>query len=61
MSRDGRLPACASCGSLERHRTVRAVWSPLIGEELSRLKAIQFSLDPSVDKKWFESLEVSSV
>ncbi|MDD9991410.1 MAG: methyltransferase domain-containing protein [Rhodospirillales bacterium] len=59
MSRGGTLPACASCGSLERHRTVRAVWSLLVGAELRRLKAIQFSLDPSVDKDWFDSLEVS--
>lgn len=59
MSRGGYLPACACCGSLERHRTVRAVWSPLIGAELSRLKAIQFSLDPSVDKQWFKSFEIS--
>ena len=45
MSRDGKRPACESCGSLERHRTVRAVWQPLVGAELRRLKAIQFSLD----------------
>ena len=32
MSRTGKPPACASCGSLERHRIVRAVWSPLVGE-----------------------------
>ena len=59
MSQGGKLPACASCGSLERHRTVRVVWRALIGAELCRLKAIQFSLDPSVDKKWFKRFEVS--
>ena len=59
MSRSGQLPACVSCGSLERHRTVRAVWQPLVGAELRRLKAIQFSLDPSVNKDWFDYLEVS--
>ena len=59
MSRGGQLPACVSCGSLERHRTVRAVWQPLVGAELRGLKAIQFSLDPSVNKDWFDYLEVS--
>ena len=59
MSRGGKLPACATCGSLERHRAVRAVWSPLIGANLRCLKAIQFSLDPSVDKQWFKSFEIS--
>ena len=59
MSRGGKRPACDSCGSLERHRTVRAVWQPLVGAELRRLKAIQFSLDPSVNKDWFDYLEVS--
>ena len=53
------FPRCVSFGSLERHRAVRAVWNPLVGEELNKLKAIQFSLDPSVEMKWFESLEVS--
>lgn len=59
MSQGGTLPACRSCGSLERHRIVRAVWNPLVGSGLSRLKAIQFSLDPSVNKEWFHSLEIS--
>ena len=59
MSQGGMLPVCTSCGSLERHRIVRAAWTPLLGESLCRLKAIQFSLDPSVDKEWFDSLEIS--
>ena len=59
MSQGGMLPVCTSCGSLERHRIVRAAWTPLLGEGLCRLKAIQFSLDPSVDKEWFDSLEFS--
>lgn len=53
------MPACRSCGSLERHRTVRAVWNQLIGLDLIRLKAIQFSLDRSVDRDWFRTLEIS--
>ena len=58
-SQNGMLPACAKCGSLERHRIVRAVWNALVGEQFRHMKALQFSSDPSVDKKWFESLEVS--
>ena len=59
MSQGGAFPACRSCGSLERHRTVRAVWNPLIRLELGRLRAIQFSLDRSVDRDWFRTLEIS--
>ena len=55
----GKLPACASCGSLERHRIVRAMWEHLVEDELLRWKALQFSRDPSVNEKWFESLEIS--
>lgn len=54
------LPACAKCGSLERHRIVRAVWKALVGEQFRRMKALQFSSDPSVDKNWFGSLEIST-
>ena len=55
----GRLPRCTSCRSVERHRIVHSIWTPLVGEELRRLRAIQFSRDPSVEKKWFKSLEIS--
>ena len=59
MSLGGSLPACRSCGSLERHRIVRSVWNSVIRDGVSRLTAIQFSQDPSVDKEWFHSLYVS--
>ena len=59
MSLGGSFPACGSCGSLERHRIVRAVWNAVIEHETSRLRAIQFSADPSVEKEWFHSLYVS--
>ena len=59
MSRTGKLPVCVSCGSLERHRIVRTVWNFLDGEEHLRMHALQFSLDPSVDKEWFGAFEVS--
>ena len=58
-SKNGTLPACEKCGSLERHRVVRAVWNAFVGEQFRHMKALQFSSDPSVDKKWFEFLEVS--
>ena len=59
MGKGGKPPMCTSCNSLERHRIARAAWSPLVGTKLRRLKAIQFSPDPSVKKEWFNSFEVS--
>ena len=59
MSQGGMLSTCMSCGSLERHRIVRSARKPLLIKGLCRFEAIQFSLEPLVDKEWFESLEVS--
>ena len=58
-SRGGRLPACAYCGSLERHRFIRRVWTCVPAEYLSGKDVLQFSNDPAVEKKWFRSFEVS--
>lgn len=52
-----RLPVCASCGSLERHRVFRTILAPLIGNgAASDLTALQFSRDPSINAAWFKSL-----
>ena len=59
MSQGGMLPACISCGSLERPRIVRAACKPLSIRELCRFKASKFSLGPLVDKEWCGSLEIS--
>ena len=59
VSRGGRLPACAHCGSLERHRFVRRLWTCVPTEYLSGKDVLQFSNDPAVEEKWFRSFEVS--
>jgi len=59
LSMTGKKPACKSCGSLERHRILRTVWDLIPVEYLKNKKALQFSLDPSVKKNWFEDLEIS--
>ena len=55
----GDKPQCSSCGSLERHRILRTVWRLLPTDYLNKQKALQFSLDPSVDPSWFLNLETS--
>ena len=55
----GKLPQCARCGSLERHRFIRSVWNQVIDTDFISKKALQFSRDPTVERKWFGNLEVS--
>lgn len=55
----GKLPQCAKCGSLERHRFIRSVWNQIIDTDFVNKKALQFSRDPTVERKWFGNLEVS--
>ena len=59
VSRGGNLPACAYCGSLERHRVIRRVWTRVPSEYLRGKEALQFSNDPAVEERWFSSFEVS--
>ncbi|MEB8430922.1 glycosyltransferase [Cocleimonas sp. KMM 6892] len=59
LTKLGEKPHCVECGSLERHRLIRTVWEKLPLQFLNRKKALQFSLDPSVDSKWFEGHETS--
>lgn len=59
LSLHGDKPQCENCGSLERHRIIRTVWEYIPIERLEGCKVLQFSLDPSVDAKWFSKLEVS--
>ena len=58
-TRDGKLPRCAGCGSLERHRVVRSMWNRIVEVEFRDMKALQFSRDPAADAGWFDTLEVS--
>ena len=59
LSKDGDMPRCIDCGSLERHRILRTVWNIIPIEYFKEHKALQFSSDPSVDDSWFAELEVS--
>lgn len=58
-SRTGKLPVCADCGSLERHRLIRRVWSCIPVEIFGQKQVLQFSEEPTVEEKWFGGFEVS--
>lgn len=55
----GDKPHCLGCGSLERHRLIRKIWEIFPSDYLKKKRALQFSLDPSSDEKWFMELEIS--
>ena len=59
LSSSGEKPCCIGCGSLERHRIIRTVWKLIPFDFLGQKKALQFSLDPSAEPKWFLEHEVS--
>jgi hypothetical protein len=60
MSATGRLPRCASCQSLERHRTLRAAYLKLRGRlALDRRSCLQISDDRCVEPSWFSAHAVS--
>jgi FkbM family methyltransferase len=54
----GELPQCQECGSLERHRIIRAAWEKIPRKYLSHQSVLQFSYDTSVDASWFSDLEI---
>ena len=61
MARSGALPCCAVCASLERHRGLRALLSPLPPEFLAPRHAVQFAPDRAPDRAldpaWFASFD----
>jgi SAM-dependent methyltransferase len=59
MALNGEPPQCRKCGSLERHRILRSVWSAISGPMLKEMSALQFSRDPSVEPDWFCNFEES--
>ena len=59
MAPNGMLPRCEKCQSLERHRMFRIMFERLGVQEFATMRAIQFSPDPTIDQKWFESFELS--
>ncbi len=59
MSPNGKMPRCAGCRSLERHRIFRIMFERLGTEAFRGDAAIQFSPDPTLDPRWFKSFELS--
>jgi SAM-dependent methyltransferase len=56
---NGKLPRCAGCQSLERHRMFRLMFQRLGTEHFRGVDAIQFSPDPTLDPRWFRRFELS--
>ncbi len=59
LAATGRPPACARCGSLERHRALRLLIERLPIGMLSWRRGLQFSPDPAIKPSWFRSYELS--
>ena len=59
LSATGKRPRCKSCHSFERHRAFRSIFLELGPRRLRALRCLQFSQDPTVDRRWFGSYEVS--
>ncbi len=59
ISRTGKPPRCAGCGSLERHRQLRQVYGQFPASYLAGLEVLQLSPDVGVDPGWFGAYEVS--
>lgn len=58
MHKDGSMPRCLYCESLERHRSLRLIWNALL-PSLPNGSALQFSRDPSLPEEAFLPFEVS--
>lgn len=59
LASTGRLPFCASCHSLERHRIVRRVFDRLRPHFTQGRRLLQFSRDPGPDPAWFREMTIS--
>jgi len=60
LSATGKPPKCLSCFSLERHRSLRWVYTQLLGSlPFESMSALLISEDKAINQKWFNSLEVS--
>lgn len=59
LSVSGRLPCCAHCNSLPRHRSARKVMRQLRRKGLKQARCLQISTDPTARASWFGEREVS--
>ena len=58
LSANGRPPACSDCGTVERHRLLRDIYSRLRPIS-SSWGVLQFAPDKSMDPKWYKSFTSS--
>lgn len=60
LSATSKSPKCLSCFSLERHRSLRWIYTQLLGSlPFESMSALLISEDKAINQKWFNSLEVS--
>jgi SAM-dependent methyltransferase len=59
LSPTGKRPRCKRCHSMERHRIFRRIFLELGPKRLRPLRCLQFSPDPTVDRRWFRTREIS--
>lgn len=59
LSSTGKRPRCKRCHSFERHRAFRRIFLELGPRRLRTLRCLQFSQDPTVESRWFQTHEVS--
>lgn len=55
---NGKLPTCASCGSVERHRVIRGIYNSLSGFT-ENMAVLQFAPDNSLNPAMFKKLDFS--
>jgi SAM-dependent methyltransferase len=59
LSATGKRPRCKRCHSMERHRVFRRIFLELGPKRLRTLRCLQFSPDPTADRRWFRQREIS--
>lgn len=59
LTRDGIMPRCATCLSLERHRVLRLIYNAIPDRFLSGADCLQFAPDPAAPQGRFRSFELS--
>ncbi len=59
LSATGKKPWCKGCRSLERHRAFRKILRRLDPAQFAAWRCLQLSKDPTADRAWFKSYEVS--
>ena len=59
LSATGKQPRCRRCHSMERHRVFRRIFLELDPKRMRTLRCLQFSPDPTVDRRWFRTHEIS--